>query len=97
MRGGTWHKTGSNTFCGIEIYVAIRQHPDHEEDEEAVGEADAEQPVHVEDHVEVHVEVHVEDHVEVHVEDHVEVHEEDYVKEHVDCGLRGGIKIKTVF
>ena len=60
--------------------MAIRQHPDHEEDEEAVGEADAEQPVHVEDHVEVHVEGYVEDHVENHVKDHV--------KEHVACGLR---------
>ena len=52
------------------------QHPDHEEDEEAIGEADAEQPDHVDDRVEVHLD----DHVEVHVKDHVE--------EHVDCGLR---------
>ena len=56
------------------------QHPDHEEDEEAIGEADAEQPDHVDDRVEVHLDDHVDDHVEVHVKDHVE--------EHVDCGLR---------
>ena len=41
--------------------MAIWHHPDHEEDEEAVGEADAEQPDHVDDREEVHFDDHVEE------------------------------------
>ena len=60
-------------------------HPNYEEDEEAVGEADADQPVHVEDHVEDRVDDDVEDQVEVHVDFGLRpVHVE---KNHVDKTL----------